>query len=293
MRVLYFTSGITASGHIVRGIAVGLGLRRAGIACEYTILHPESPFGELCDRMGMAHRAFVPEGEDTLLGADPSRSELYRIIMELAPDLLVVDLHWAPLHAFIRELGCRKIFICRQVHPRFFSFDLRTGPIAFRPDDWDEILSIEPWDEPFPMRRIDPIVLRNPDEILSREAARDALGLPPQGDAFMLSLNAHAGNFEDARKTYSYLEDEGWKAVYTSNWHGGLFPAADWFNAVDLVICGGGYNQFWETVFFSKEAIHLTQPCVFEDQRLRVDKCQGYEFKENGADTLAKIIAGY
>ncbi|MCX7024733.1 MAG: hypothetical protein NT080_08960 [Spirochaetes bacterium] len=293
MRVVYFTSGITASGHIVRGIAVGLGLRRSGLACDFTILHPASPFGELCSRMGLAHEAFEPEDESALLGKDHASSALYRAFMRLSPDVLVVDLHWAPLHAFIRELRCRKIFMCRQVHPRFFAFDLSTGPISFRPDDWDEIFAIEPWETPFPMRRIDPIVMRNPDEIPSREVAREKLGLPQTGNAFMLALNAHDGDFDAARKTYSYLEDEGWSSVYTTNYRDGLFPAVDWFNAVDLVVCGAGYNSFWESVFFGKETLYLPQNAVYEDAWLRLDGCLDYEFKENGADTLARIIVDF
>ena len=54
------------------------------------------------------------------------------------------------------------------------------------------------------------------------------------------------------KKTYSYLEDEGYQMVYSTNYKGGLFPAVDYFNAFEMLICGAGYNSFWEAVYFDR-----------------------------------------
>ncbi len=71
---------------------------------------------------------------------------------------------------------------------------------------------------------------------------------------------------------------------------GGLFLAVDYFNAFDLVICGAGYNAFWEAVYFKKEAIFVPAPRRFEDQKKRVHECQEHYFDTNGADQLVDIV---
>ncbi len=91
---------------------------------------------------------------------------------------------------------------------------------------------------------------------------------------------------------YSYLEDEGWKMVYSTNYQGGLFPAVDYFNAFEMLICGAGYNAFWEAVYFQKEAIFVPQQRRFENQAWRVAECQDYQFTRNGADELVEMILG-
>lgn len=80
--------------------------------------------------------------------------------------------------------------------------------------------------------------------------------------------------------------------IYSTNYHGGLFPAADYFNAFDFIVCGAGYNQFWEAIFFNKEAVFEPTATIFEDQARRVRECQEYYFDVNGADQLVELIMG-
>ena len=54
MRVVYYTSGITGSGRVVRGLSIWNALRRAGVSWEYTILS-SAPFAHLAERLGVSH----------------------------------------------------------------------------------------------------------------------------------------------------------------------------------------------------------------------------------------------
>ena len=60
----------------------------------------------------------------------------------------------------------------------------------------------------------------------------------------------------------------------------------------DLVVCGAGYNAFWEIIYFNKEAAFEPVPRRFEDQYRRVRECQEHYFDENGADQLVDLILG-
>lgn len=290
MRVTYYTAGVTGSGHVVRGIALGLGLRRKDPSVEYTLLHPSRDFARLCDAAGFANEVVPSEDEGILSPAGFRDSLLYSALLRSRPDALVVDMYWFALDAMLDELVCRKVFLCRQVHPSFFRVRLPDRDLAFEPRRWDMLVSCEPWDEPFPMRRIDPLVLRNRDEILPRERALEALGASGRKPVFLLHLNARPGDFEAARKSWSYLADEGWDCAYSTNYEGGLFPAADCFAAVDLLACGAGYNSFWESTYLGMDARYMPAKARFEDAWERIRRGTGYRFAENGADTLARML---
>ena len=106
----------------------------------------------------------------------------------------------------------------------------------------------------------------------------------------MIYINGNPGDFEKVVNSYSYLEEEGYNIISSTNYEGGLFPAADYFNAFDLVICGAGYNSFWETKFFNKDTIIVPTYAQFESGERRINECSNYEFEENGADQLVDII---
>jgi hypothetical protein len=268
---------------------LGLGLRRASPAAEFRLLCPSPVFGPLCARVGIEYGLLPTETEERLGPERFESSALFEAIASWKPDVLVVDMHWFSLHAMMPALGCRTVFLTRQVHPSFFRIQTPKLSLEFRPADWDLVVACEPWDAPFPAINIDPIVIRNREEILTKDKALQALGAAGDKPVFLLSLNAHPGNFEKAKAYYRYLEGEGWEAVYTTNYDGGLFPAADCFAAVDLLACGAGYNSFWESVYFGKETVYLPQKARFEDAWERMKRGSGYEFRENGADTLARM----
>lgn len=289
MRIAYYTSGMSGWGHAVQGLAVAHALDRHGGRHDYAVMTPGA-----VPPSAAADARFIPlppEGEEELSPSAYTESALYRALVSFKPDVLIVELHWFMVHAFIQTLPCRKIFLCREVAPEFFSIPLPGGAIAFRPDDYDLVLATEPFERPFPMEEINPIVLRNPDEIFSRAEACRRLGLDPAESICLFTFKEDPREELAARKTYSYLEEEGgYRMVYAADYENGLFPVADYFNACDYLVTGAGYNSFWEARWFRKEAIFLPMPRRFENQYRRVAELSDSTFDENGADQLARLM---
>ncbi|HNR89925.1 MAG TPA: hypothetical protein PKM65_16425 [Spirochaetota bacterium] len=285
MRIIYYTSGITGSGRIVRGIAIGNALRRKGLDAEYAILS-SSDFAFLCDELKFAHREIPLEDEEALSDRNYKSSHLFNELSRLRPDVLIVDLLWFPLYHFIGDLACKKIFLCRQVNDRFFQMELNGGLLDFNPDAFDFVLRIEPFDSKVRMKAISPIIVRNRDELLSREQACARIGLSHNEQNCLIAYNGEPGEYHQVVKEYSYLQEQGYVLKFSSNYENGLFPIADYYNAFDLVVCGAGYNFFWEMIYFNKEAIFVPAVRTFETGQRRMREYRDFDFSQNGADQL-------
>jgi hypothetical protein len=289
LKIIYYTSGTTGAGRVVRGIAIGNAFKRKKVNIEYTIVSSSS-FGHLIDRADFSHIDIRPEAEDILAEGAYLDSDIYSTLNDLKPDVLLVDLLWFPLHYFIDEIKCGKIFLCRQVDYRFFSIRHKNKIVEFNPKSYDRLLAIEPFrDRLFQMKEINPIIIRNHDEILPRNEALSELGLNDSAKTFLLSHNGVAGEFEHFKKKYRHLEKKGYKGVYSTNYAEGIFPTVDYFNAFNMIICGAGYNSFWEVRFFKKDAIIIPTYRTFESGEIRMKECKNFEFRENGADQLVEI----
>jgi hypothetical protein len=290
MRVVFYTSGTTGSGRLVRGISIGNAIRRKDPSWQYVIIS-FSPFAHLADIFGIKHIELPPEDESQLSPDSYSGSHLYKTILSLNPDVLIIDLLWFPLYHFIRDIRCKKIFICHYVVDSFFAVPLKEHTLYFRPEDYDRMLAIEPFRNKFPFDEINPIIIRNRSEILSRKSAMDALGLADNGrKKCLVAFNARPGDFDTHKKKYSHLEREGYDMVYSTNYEKGIFPAVDYFNAFDLIVCGAGYNQFWEAKYFDKRTVLETIQGHFSSQEKRIKMGRNFHFDENGADQLVDII---
>lgn len=293
MRVAFLSSGIAGSGHIVKGLSVANALRRSGLEHEFLLLSVETPFAELARRQGVTVRTVTAEDEE-MLGPQRWRdSELFRAIDAFKPDILIVDLFWFALDSFIRELPCRKAILIRQVDPRFFRFRVRDRELSFRPGDYDLVATVEPgFDVPFHAERLEPLIMRDRDEIKDAATARAELGVLSGERACFFGFNGKEGEGAQVWKSFDYLETEGWRVIRSDNRAGGLFPAIDWYNAFDMVVCGAGYNAFWEARYFDKQAFFAPFPRNFEDQYHRVAVNSDYVPKENGADQLVRLLVG-
>ncbi|MBN1836616.1 MAG: hypothetical protein JW820_12250 [Spirochaetales bacterium] len=288
MRIVYYTSGVTGSGRLVRGLSIGNALRRAGSDADYALLS-SSPFGRLADLLGFAHREIPPESENQLSPDGYPDSAVYRALQDLQPDILLVDLLWFPLLHFLHEIPGRKVFLWQQLDAGFFTIPLPVGPLSFDPAQYDLVVAIEPFTGEGPATQVNPLILRNRDEILPRADALSALDLTERKHC-LIAINAHPGDFERVRERYSYLASSGYRLVYSTNYQGGLFPAVDYFNAFDLVVCGASYSAFWEAVYFDKEAIFVPVVTRFTDSERLLREYRDYRFEENGADQLVRIL---
>ncbi len=288
MKVVYFTSGVSGTGRIVRGCSVHNAFKRKEIDVDYTILH-FSDLSFLCEKLSVKNIKIPRESEKELSKDNYLNSILYKTLTELNPDVLIVDLLWFRIHNFAHALKCKKIFLCHFVFERFFSIQLEDGLLTINPDQYDLMLAVEPFTCSIPMKQINPLLLRNRDEILTREEACEKLGLDTERDNCLYAFNNNPGDFDKYRKKYSHLEDF-YKMVYSSNYRGGIFPVVDYFNAFDYIVCAAGYNMFWEVIYFQKEASFENFPMNFSSTEYRINKCQEFFFEENGSDQLAEII---
>jgi hypothetical protein len=292
MKILYYTSGTTGSGRVVRGISIGNALQRKGLSVDFTILS-SCPFAHLADRFHFNHREIPAETEEKLTPDTFHSSTLYRTLTSLKPDILLIDLLWFPLYHFIHELPGKKIFLWQQMDERFFSIALPSGTIVYNPELYNLVVAIEPFDCSGPERQVNPLILRNRDEILPRKQALEELGLQDTEQNCLLAYNGPPGDFERVQKKYAYLSGQGYKMVATTNYRGGIFPIVDYFNAFDLILCGASYNSFWEAIFFNKKAIFIPTQTRFVDVDRLIKEYRDYQFDENGADQLVDIISTF
>ncbi len=286
MRVVYYTSAVTGIGRLIHGIAIGNALKRRGITCDYTMIHSSSR-GHLAE--GFDQRWVPVETEDDLAPGRFLRSVLYKTISKLKPDILLVNHQWFMVHHFIRDLPGQKIYLSDQAFDDHFTVPLPGGPLVFDPARYDRVLAIEPFSSAVPMDRINPLIMKNRDEILSREEALSALGLDGAGKVALYSFSAYEEDYDRYLEKYSYLGKE-YRLFYSSTVRGGLFPIIDYFNAFDLLVCGAGYNQVWEANYFRKKAHFEALDVQYSDQRRRIRASESFTFVENGADQLAGII---
>lgn len=290
MNITYYTSGTTGSGRVILGISIGNALKRKKISCDYTILN-HSKFAFLAEDYKHIE---IPQEPEKLLSIKKYKSSiLYSNLKELKPDILIIDHVWFSIYYILKELICIKIYLSTQVDDRFFSIPLKDEKLIFSAEDYDFVFAIEPQESSIKMKQLNPFVIRNRDEILSREAALSKLNLLDNDKNCLFAINGEPDEFKQIKKMYSYLEDDtGYKMFYTTNYQRGIFPAVDYFNAFNLVVCSAGYNAFWEVVYFKKQAIFAPVPRRFENQQLRINYYPDYQFEQNGADQLADIIKG-
>jgi hypothetical protein len=291
LRVLFLSPGATGSGHIVRGLSIAAALKRAAVPHDFAILSADIPFISLARRFGVPISALKREGPEELDPEHYRDSALFADIGSFNPDILIVDQFWMGLDAFIRELPCRKVLLTFQMDPTIFH--IRTGEreYQFRPEDYDLLLRTEPgYKVPFEAREVNPMIMRNRDEIMSREAARADLKLAEEARACLFACSGEIVQVEDTWKSFSYLEVEGWTVIRSQHRDGGLFPVSDWFAAFDLLVSGAGYCAFWEARWFKKEAFFVSYPRRFEDMARRAALFSDYDFDTNGADELVRIL---
>jgi hypothetical protein len=287
VRIVYYTSSTTGIGRLVTGMAIGNALSRKGVSCRYTILH-SSPFGHLAENYDTR---WVPvETEDDLAPGRWKHSILYKTFRKLKPDVLIVHHQWFMVHNFIQELPCKKVYLSDQAFDSHFKVPLPSGTMEFDSGSYDRVIAIEPFQSAMPMETVNPVILKNRDEILSRETAFKRLGHDGTKPVAFYGLSGRPEYFEKFRSKYAYLADQGYEILYSGTYQGGLFPVVDYFNAIDLLICGGGYNQVWEANYFRKKALFEILDVNFSDQAMRIRTSESLHFDVNGADQLVDII---
>lgn len=284
-RVAYFTAGTVGAGHVVRGEAVRRGLRRAGFEGAFRAFTPPSTFtvGPPEEREEVVVRG------DPLL-ADPARalgSALGQRLRAWAPDLLVVDMFWAPVRHLLAHLPCPAWLLVRACPPVWLQ---GRGDVRFEPGAWDRIIEIEPLGLPVATHRLDPIVVVDPDEREPATALRQRLGVPARES---LTVIVHAGEPGEMDALRRAAEGSPTDHTLELDLHAaGPFPAAAWLGGADRIVAGAGYNTFWEAKWLGHgpRCTFLPFERTIDRQRLRVEVLGRHAPATNGANTLAGWI---
>jgi hypothetical protein len=287
MKIAYLTGGTVGAGHLVRGVAIGRGLERAGLRGTYRMFGPRLPFAAA--RMQEGYEVIDIAGERAAL-THPHlavTTELARRLEAFDADLLIVDLFWAAVRWLLPHLRCEAWLLLRICPPVWL---VGSPELPFAPAQFARVIGIEPVDYPAVGDRLDPVVVCNPGECRPRAALRERLGVPAGRE---LAVVVHAGEPGEADQlraaaapaqpiTLDLFEPEA------------LFPAAEWLPGADRVHAGAGYNAFWEARWlgYAERTRFLPFRRSIDDQDLRLRTFRESAMRANGADTLARWILG-
>jgi hypothetical protein len=287
MRVAFFTAGTVGAGHVARGSAIGRGLTRAGFRGTYRMFGPQTPFAAVANEgwesVTIDERGLTPR-EAAL------QTDLARRLVAFAPDLLLIDMFWAPLRWVLPLAGCEAWLLLRS-HPRAWL----DGPPGFPFDasQFARIVAVEPLPSPSPAitDTIDPVVLVGRDEQRPSGALRERLGVP---EGKRLVVVAHAGMPGELRFLQPTARADEEVVVLDLHASDAIFPLAEWLGGMDRLYTGGGYNSFWEARWlgWADRTTFTPFPRRNDDQRWRIAMCSSSRIRENGADTLARWIVG-
>ncbi len=284
MRIAHVTGGTIGLGHIVPAEAIRRGLTRARFTGEFRMFGPANDFASA----QLDYFTPVPITMEQL--ADPfsaEESELAQQLDAYRPDLILAETHWAPLLYLLERPGCAAWLLLRKVPDIWFT---GTEEVPFRADLWDHIICFEPRfrHETF-TDYIEPLVVRNPDELRAPGSLRRRWNVP---DGKRLIVVAQAGEPGEADAIAAQQGPDAHVVRVDGRSADHPFPLAEWLADADLIYAGAGYNAYWESKWLGWFA--RTRFTAFarpiDDQAWRLRECADYQPKENGADQLARWI---
>jgi len=297
-RVVYFNFG-RGSGGLVVGIGLANAFRRAGIDVHFTAV-TNNEFATIAE--GFTDHLYVPAEPHLFMVAD-RRTRLYKALRRLRPELLIVYGSWMPILPLLDEIPCPRALIMRQsdqvyLHTTIPGVDAGPGfRMDINPADYDLSVTCEPGFELVGFQSIHPIIIRQRDEIFSRDEARRRLQIPPGKKLVVIARNGLKGELEEllarhsgGRESADIRANEWHELITTNKDGGGLFPLADYAAAIDLLISGGGYSTFYETRYFGIPAELEAFDRHAEDIAWRLRTNADYTFDVNGADEFVGLV---
>ncbi len=301
VRVVAYAINGRGLGHLVRQLAILRWARRLapvlGARCEAWVL-TSSEGDTLARREGVPAIKLPSKAMLRDAGIEPARylaiarSWVVNAIGGLAPDVLVVDTFpggsFGELVAAL-ELAPKRVLVARAVKDEIAGDD---GYRALLPLYDATIVPDE--------RGVGPILLRERSELLSRDEARTALGVPPGARAVYVTLGG--GGDEVAPHALPWLVDalvpRGWHVVvgagplYTGPERRGAgitwidrYVPLELLHGVDAAVSAGGYNSVTELMFAGVPTVFLPQPRLADDQAARA-----HAAAERGAGRIARRL---
>lgn len=287
MRVAMFTAGTIGMGHVMHGYAMHRALKRNGFKGEFALFGTPAKFAAVRDLPFAHHVIELPRAELVSPTLAP-QSAIARALADWRPDLLLVDMFWAPLHFILDELDVESWLLIRMCPPVWL---VGKDGVFLRPEQYRRIIATEAISHPVLTDRLEPLVVSNPEDCQPPHALKARLGVPANRE---LGVVVHGGILEEIEKL-----DPGFQHMemrrFDGNDSNSPFPASDWLGGADHIFMAGGYNAVWEAVWLGyADRTHwqgFRRPIDHQGWRVRVARELG--MKENGADRLARwIMAG-
>ena len=287
LRVVYATFG-SGSGDLMKAASLSTALSRTGVEHEFTAVS-NCEFHYLFEEL--FEHLYVRSQPEMLFRAD-LETDLYSAIRMAAPDVLIISMIWLPLFPVLHELPGYKVFIARKSFDRWWRIESPSGKrLSFDPDQYDAIFNVEPnYDLPW-AETTEPLVIRNPDELVPREEARAALGAEDGRRLCVVAQNGYAGEL-DSILAQRVADPGEYRIVPLQNTSEGknIFPLAAYAKGIDFLVGGAGYNLFYEARYFDIPSHMIPFERNGDDQFWRVETNGDYSFSENGADQIARRI---
>ena len=289
IRVVSYAINGRGMGHLVRQLAILRWIRRfAGaidIKAECWVL-TSSEADTLARREGIPALKMPSKAMIRDAGLEPARylsiirTWVMNAIAGLQPDLLIVDTFPGGSVGELvpcLELARHRVLVARQVRPEFAEQDHYSALLPL----FDDVL--------VPGEGSGPILIRERAELLPRQKARQALGIPGDQRAVYVSLGG--GGDPTASTTLPYLVD----LLRAHDWHvvvgaGPLYEGEErrgvgitWLDryvplevlpGIDAAVSAGGYNSFHELMFVGIPTVFLPQPRIADDQLERVRQAE-------------------
>lgn len=277
-RVAYVTAGTVGAGHFVRGAAIARAFARRNADADYRIFGPKIDFP--CTRnYPYFELAFDPQ---ELMDAERAKNSApAEALQEFKPDLILVDLFWAPLRHILPLIDAEAWLLLRKTPPEWLRGPARN---PFSREQYQRLIAIEPITIEPPVTMIDPIIIANPDEP------------PPNTAQEIKTALVHAGERGEIEALSSALStaERSETKIFDLRDPNAPFPLVTALDRATLIVSAAGYNSYWESRWFARDTRTRFIPLKrrIDDQFWRVKNCAGYEMRRNGADTLAGMILG-
>jgi UDP:flavonoid glycosyltransferase YjiC (YdhE family) len=317
-RILFFNINGSGLGHLSRCLAYARRMRGRARPIFFSLASAV----EIIHDMGFEADYFVSEFWSSSQMSAWNRELAVRVglmLEEVKPVAVVFDGEW-PFHGFmnacdIHGVPCR-VWSNRDLHKkdidpvpvRESAFDLviRTGEIGSK-------FAVERTRRPGRKVTTPPATLLRSDELLDREAARDALGLKHDSRYALFSLGP--GNLKDvsniARGLLEEIRDRGLIVVWARAPISvrditlpddvqtiSVYPLSRYMHAFDVYVSAAGYNSCCEIVQTGLPSLLVPNTQVADDQVRRAQLVSAHapvvvspcETAEQRSDAVARLM---
>lgn len=294
MRALFYAVDGLGLGHVTRLVSIARALLRR--APDTEVLFVTS--SEACQVIGREGFASVKVPSKSLREkAGLSRTRYLRVAQSVTwsavsgfdPDLLVVDTY--PAGSFDELLPVlrwrqKNVFVFREQREEAARAPLMQATLPL----YDLVIvphreasAVGAVPEPHKLHAVGPILIREREELPTREAARARLGLDARARALYVSFGG--GGDPDLERSFSQalavtaklervevvagagplgqLRAPGVRQLHE------LFPALDVLPAFDATLCAAGYNSVAEALFARVPSVFVPFTRVLDDQAAR------------------------